>query len=108
MVTLQCADASILGSLPAAARRGFPCPSARRTARARLGLKPADRRAEHSAGFHLVRVQAAKKAFDNACGALPTMSGMQVQGDIITGSKTVLRCDPKPLFAVQESALRER
>jgi len=49
VVTLQCADDSILGSLPTAARRGFPCPATQRAARASRGLKPVDRRAERMA-----------------------------------------------------------
>jgi membrane fusion protein, adhesin transport system len=63
---------------------------------------------ERGESFYLVRVQTEKKAIESLGSALPIISGMQAQVDIITGSKTVLRYLLKPLIAVQENAFRER
>lgn len=63
---------------------------------------------ERGESFYQVRVQTEQNAIDSLGKALPIISGMQAQVDIITGSKTVLRYLLKPLIAVSENAFRER
>lgn len=58
--------------------------------------------------FYNVRVETKTRAMDTLDKKLPVIPGMQVQVDIITGSKTVLQYLSKPLVAMKENAFRER
>ena len=58
--------------------------------------------------FYNVRVETRTRAIETLDKKLPVIPGMQVQVDIITGSKTVLQFLSKPLVAMKENAFRER
>jgi adhesin transport system membrane fusion protein len=58
--------------------------------------------------FYNVRVETRTRAMEALDKQLPIIPGMQVQVDIITGSKTVLQFLSKPLVAMKENAFRER
>jgi adhesin transport system membrane fusion protein len=58
--------------------------------------------------FYNVRVETRTRAMEVLDKQLPIIPGMQVQVDIITGSKTVLQFLSKPLVAMKENAFRER
>ena len=58
--------------------------------------------------FSNVRVETRTRAIETLDKKLPVIPGMQVQVDIITGSKTVLQYLSKPLVAMKENAFRER
>ncbi len=58
--------------------------------------------------FYNVRVETRTRAIETLDKKLPVIPGMQVQVDIITGSKTVLQYLSKPLVAMKENAFRER
>ena len=55
-----------------------------------------------------VRVETKTRAMDTLYKKLTVIPGMQLQVDIITGSKTVMQYLSKPLVALKESAFRER
>lgn len=63
---------------------------------------------ERGETFYNVRVETRTKAIEVLDKKLPVIPGMQVQVDIITGSKTVLQYLSKPLVAMKENAFRER
>ena len=58
--------------------------------------------------FYNVRVETRTRAIETLDKKWPVIPGMQVQVDIITGSKTVLQYLSKPLVAMKENAFRER
>lgn len=58
--------------------------------------------------YYLVRVRTDKTDLGNQDKALPIISGMQAEVDILTGKKSVLEYLFKPLLRAKERALRER
>lgn len=58
--------------------------------------------------YYLVRVRTDKTDLGNQEKALPIISGMQAEVDILTGKKSVLEYLFKPLLRAKERALRER
>ncbi len=58
--------------------------------------------------YYLVRVRTEKNHLGEIQGALPTISGMLAQVDIITGKKTVMDYLLKPVLRARGRAMRER
>ena len=58
--------------------------------------------------YYLVRVRTEKSHLGDDDGALPTISGMLAEVDIVTGKKTVMDYLLKPVLRARERAMRER
>jgi adhesin transport system membrane fusion protein len=72
------------------------------------GISPDVSTNKKGESFYNVRVETRTRAIETLDKKLPVIPGMQVQVDIITGSKTVLQFLSKPLVAMKENAFRER
>ncbi|MCB1752216.1 MAG: HlyD family type I secretion periplasmic adaptor subunit [Gammaproteobacteria bacterium] len=66
------------------------------------------REEQEDESYYLVRVRTKKSHLGEIDGALPTISGMLAEVDIVTGKKSVMDYLLKPVLRARERALRER